>query len=107
MPAKRRAQRPATTPENREAQMVSLAMDLAERQIRDGSASAQVITHFIRAGSSREKLEHERLRKENALLAAKVEQLASAKRTEDLYANALRAMRRYSGQEEADEDDEY
>lgn len=101
--------RPATTPEGREQQMVSLAVDLAERQLREGTASAQVISHYLKLGSTRERLEQERLSQENALLQAKIEQLASAKRVEELYENALNAMREYSGQNqiEYDEDDGY
>jgi hypothetical protein len=60
--ADRPQRRPAMTEEGRESQMVSLAMDLAETQIVDGTASAQVITHYLKLGSSREKLEQERLR---------------------------------------------
>jgi len=90
---------PATTPEARENQMISLAVDLAERQLSDGSASAQVISHFLKLGSSRERLEQERLAGENRLLEVKAEALASAKRVEELYMEALGAMRAYSGQE--------
>lgn len=90
--------RPAATPESRENQMIALAVDLAERQIRDGSASSQVISHYLKLGSSREKLEQERLAKENQLLEAKTEAMASAKRLEEIYGKALEAMKVYSGQ---------
>ena len=93
----RRERRPATTPENRENQLVSLAVDLAERQMVEGTASAQVITHYLKLGSTRESLEQDRLKKENELLSAKVEQMASAKRVEELYEEALNAMRNYAG----------
>ena len=93
----RRRTRPATTPEARENQMISLAVDLTETQLRDGTASSQVITHYLKLGSSREQLEKERLMKENELLSAKVEALASAKRVEELYEDALSAMQTYSG----------
>lgn len=99
----RRKIRPATTVENRENQLVSLAVDLAERQLVEGTASAQVITHYLKLGSTRESLEQERLAKENELLSAKVEQLASAKRVEELYESALNAMRTYAGQDQGDE----
>ena len=89
--------RPATTVEARENQLVSLAVDLAEKQMAEGTASAQVITHYLKLGSTRESLEQERLRKENELLTAKVESLASAKRVEELYETALNAMRTYAG----------
>jgi len=94
----RRGRRPATTDESREAQVVSQAIDLAERQIQEGTASSQVITHFLKLGSTREQLEQDRLRRENELLQAKVESMASAKRVEELYAAALDAMRSYAGQ---------
>lgn len=90
---------PASTPENRENQLISLAVDLAERQLADGTASAQVISHFLKQASEREKLERERLRHENALLMAKADSIASAKRIEELYESALNAMRTYSGQD--------
>lgn len=95
--------RPALTPEAREMQMVSLAVDLAEQQLRDGTASSQVITHYLKLGSTRERLERERLEEENKLLKAKTEQLQSQKRMEDLYANAIKAMRTYGGQGDPDE----
>ena len=88
---------PATTPEARENQLISAAVDLAEQQILNGTASSQVITHYLKLGTTREKLEQERLRGENELLKAKVEALASAARVEELYSKALLAMRAYSG----------
>ncbi len=109
----RRLRRPATTEDNRESQLVSLAIDLAERQLAEGTASSQVITHYLKLGSTREKLEQERLRRENELLTSKVDMIASAKRVEDLYSAALDAMRSYAGQdvdehyEEERYDDEY
>lgn len=96
--------RPALTPEAREKQMVAYAVDLAEKQLLEGTASSQVITHYLKIGSMREKLERERLEEENKLLRAKTEALQSQKRVEELYVNALNAMRLYSGQGEPDED---
>jgi hypothetical protein len=103
----RRGRRPASTDENREKQLVSLANDLAERQMQEGTASSQVITHFLKSGSTREKLERERLEKEVELLQSKVDSMASAKRVEELYAAALDAMRSYAGQPLELEMDEY
>lgn len=102
------SRRPATTPEGREQQLVSMAVELAERQLQEGTASAQVITHYLKLGSTREQLEQLKLQKEIEVAAAKAEALASAKRVEELYTQALRAMREYSGQEpmEPDEYDE-
>jgi len=77
--------------------MVSIAHDLAEQQIRRGTASSQVITHFLKLGSSREKLEQQRLEHENELTRVKIEAIESQKRTEELYKEALEAMRMYSG----------
>lgn len=88
---------PATTPEARENQLISMAVDLAEQQILDGTASAQVITHYLKLGTTRERLEQEKLRKENDLLEARVEALASMARVEELYSDALKAMATYAG----------
>ena len=98
---------PAFTPEDRDNQLIARAVDLAERQLIDGTASAQVMTHYLKQASPRERLELQRLRQENALLEAKVEQLKSAKRVEELYENALNAMRAYAGHEPMPEDDGY
>ena len=89
--------RPALTPEAREQQLISLAVDLAEQQLLDGTASSQVLTHYLKLGSTREKLERERLEEENKLLRAKVDASKSAEKQEELYAQALKAMSRYSG----------
>ena len=90
--------RPATTIEGRENQLISLAIDLAEKQLQEGTASSQVITHYLKLGSTKERLEKEKLEKENELLAAKTESIQSAKRVEELYQEALNAMKTYSGQ---------
>ena len=99
MVSKRPKRRPATTEENRENQLVSLAIDLAEKQLSEGTASSKVITHYLKLGSTRERLEQERLVRENELLNSKVEMMASAKKVEELYAAALDAMRSYAGRE--------
>ena len=96
---------PARTPESRENQMIALAVELAEKQLMEGTASSQVITHFLKLGSTKEKIEKEILIKQKDLIAAKTEQIKSQKRIEELYANALNAMRRYSGNE-SDQDEE-
>ena len=88
---------PATTPEARENQVIAAAYDLAERQILAGDASSQVITHFLKLGSSREKLEKERIALESQFLQAKADAMASQKRTEELMSEALDAFRSYSG----------
>lgn len=95
---------PATTPEGRENQLVAAAYDLAEKQLLEGTASAQVITHMLKTGSRREKLEREKLERENELLRAKVEQIADSKTSQLVYQEALRAMRRYQGHEETEDD---
>ena len=99
---KRRA---ALSPEARENQMISLAVDLAEKQLVEGTASSQVITHYLKLGSTKERLEKEKLEEENKLLKARTEALQSAKRVEELYADAIAAMKRYSGNGRSDEDD--
>ncbi len=90
--------RPALSPEARENQLISLAMDLAERQIRNGTASSQLITEFVKRGSTKARLEKEILAEQKELMAAKTEALQSAKRIEELYAKAMDAFRSYSGQ---------
>lgn len=95
--------RPALSPEARENQLVALAVDLAERQLIEGTASSQVITHYLKLGSSKDRLEREKLEKENELLRAKTEALQSAQRVEELYVNAMNAMRRYSGEGDLDD----
>lgn len=88
---------PGKTPQAREAQLVAAAVELAEKQLLDGTASAQVITHYLKLGSSRELLEQDRLRNENRLTEAKIEDLGSRKETEEMYRKALLAMSAYSG----------
>lgn len=90
--------RPATTPEARENQIISSAYNLAEKQIQEGTASSQVITHFLKMGSSREAIEKEKLELEKNVLKAKAEMMESHKRIEELYGQALAAMRSYAGQ---------
>ena len=97
---------PAKTPEAKENQLISMAFDLAEKKIIDGTASSQVITHFLKLGSTKEKIEKEILEQQKELITAKTEALRSQKRIEDLYANALNAMRRYSGTPETDDYEE-
>ena len=98
--------RPALTPEAREKQLISLAVDLAEKQLQEGTASSQVITHYLKMGSTKERLERKIMEEQANMLAAKAEVLRSEKRVEELYADALKAMRKYSGQEEIIEDEE-
>lgn len=89
---------PAGTPEARENQLISLAVDLAEQQLRDGTASSQVITHYLKLGSTKERMEKEMMQEQIKLLTAKTEALKSAKHVEELYAEAMAAFRNYSGQ---------
>ena len=95
--SKNRSMKPALTPEARENQMISLAVDLAEKQLMEGTASSQVITHYLKLATTRERLEKEKLERENELLKAKTEAMESQKRIEELYSEALNAMRNYSG----------
>jgi hypothetical protein len=102
--------RPALTPEAEEAQMISLAVDRAKQQLIDGTASSQVITHYLKLGAEREKrdLENARLQEEVKLLRAKTEALEREERLEERYIAAIEAMKSYQGHEEEVEDyDEY
>lgn len=98
--------RPALTPEARENQLISLAVDLVEERLRDGTASSQETTHFLKIASSKYRLEQEKLKAETKLVMAKAEAVESQKRTEELYSKALSAMKSYSGQI-GDDNDEY
>lgn len=95
--------RPALSPEARENQMIALAMDLVEQRLRDGTASSQETTHFLKAASQKSKLEVERIKLENELTAAKTKALANAEEIKVLYEEALKAMRRYGGHGDEDE----
>ena len=88
---------PATTPEARENQLITLAVDLAEKQLADGTASSQVMTHYLKLGSTKDRIEKEILEEQKLHLRAKTEAMQSAKRVEELYKSALEAMRSYSG----------
>ena len=90
--------RPALTPEARENQLISLAVDLAERQLTEGTASSQVITHFLKLGTTKAELEKEKLKQENKLLEAKTKQAETSEEIKSLYENAIKAFRNYNGQ---------
>lgn len=92
-------ERPSLTPEGREAQLISLAVDLAEKQLREGTASSQVITHFLKLGCLQAQADLEKTRAEKELLLAKIDALEGQKKTDELYSEALAAMRLYSGTE--------
>lgn len=96
--------RPALSPEARENQLISLAVDLAEKQLREGTASSQVITHYLKLGSTKEKIEKEILMKQKDLIDAKTKAYQSAEEMKELYSNALAAMKQYSGHGDPDED---
>lgn len=100
-----RKSRPAMTPEARENQLISLAYDLVEQRLLDGTATSQETTHFLKLGSAKSKLEMEKLKKENSLLESKKEALDSSKRSEELFEKALEAMRSYSGSFIEDEEE--
>lgn len=90
-------QRKALSPEGRENQLIALAVDLAEKQLLEGTASSQVIVHYLKLGTQKEKEEVEKLKRENELLIAKKEAYQSAKHVEELYSKAIEAMKSYSG----------
>lgn len=105
--AKANPRRPAVTVEAREAQLISLAVDLAEQQLRDGTASSQVITHFLKLGTTRAELEKEKLKRENKLLEAKTKATESSEEIKALYDNAIKAMRNYAGYGEPEDYEDY
>ena len=95
--------RPALNPDARESQMIALAMDLVEQRLRDGTASSQETTHFLKLASPKNKLEQKKLELENEHLAAKTKALENAEEIKVLYEEALKAMRRYGGHSDDDE----
>ena len=102
--------RPALTPEARESQLISYAYDLVEQRLLDGTASAQETVHFLKLATQEQKVKQERMELENQLIKAKTEQIQSQKHIEELYAEAISAMREYGGHCGSDEDeydDEY
>lgn len=103
-PEKRKI-RPAITPEARENQLIALAIDLAEKQLMEGTASAQVITHYLKLGSTKDRIEKEILEKQKDLIDAKTRAYNRSDHIEELYTEAIKAMRRYSGQSEDEIDD--
>ncbi len=99
--------RPALTPEARENQMIALAMDLVEERLRNGTASSQETTHFLKLATRSEKINQQLAEKDLELKEAKRQAIQSQARIEELYANALKAMQRYSGHEDDEIDDGY
>lgn len=93
---------PATTLEGREEQLIAAAMDLVERRISEGTASAQETVHFLKLGSVRNQLEQDKIRQENLVLQTRVKEMESRKSGEEMYTRALNAFRGYSGQEPID-----
>ena len=96
-----RRSRPALTPEAREEQLVNLAVNLAEQQLRDGTASSQVITHYLKLGSTKERIEKEILQEQKELIKARTKSYQSSEEVKQLYAEALRAMKDYSGNDDS------
>ncbi len=99
--------RPALSPEAQESRMISLAMDLAEKKLRDGTASSQLVLHFAKKGSIKERLEIDILEEQKKLVAAKTQNLESQQRMDEVYQDALKAFRGYSGQEDMEDEDDY
>ena len=95
--------KPALSPEARENQLISYAVDLVEQRLLNGTASSQETTHFLKLGSMKNRLEMQKLEEENKLLQARTEALQSAKRQEELFEEAIKAMKRYSGNGDRDE----
>lgn len=102
-----RKMRPALTPEARENQMTALAMDLVEQRLIDGTASSQETTHFLKLATAKARLERERLELENELTKAKTESIRAQKRSDELFAEAIKAFKTYAGNSSNDEEDDY
>ena len=90
----------ATSMEARENELISLAYDAAEKRIREGTATSQEIVHFLKLGSSTDRLQKELMESEMKLKDAKIQALESADHLEKIYSDAIEAMKRYSGHED-------
>lgn len=90
---------PAKTPEGREAQLINLAMNQAQKQLEEGTATSQVLTYLLKLGTSLAKLEKAKLEAEVELAKAKVSSIESQQHTEQVYQEALAAFRSYTGEE--------
>ena len=99
-----RKMRPALTPEARENQLISMATDLAEKQLREGTASSQVITHFLKLGSTKERIEKEILERQKELIEAKTQSYRSQENMDSIYKEAIAAMKKYSGNGDVEDD---
>lgn len=99
-PLKPRKKRPGTTPESRENQLISLAYDLVEQRMLDGTATSQETVHFLKLGSTKERIEKEILERQKDLITAKTDSMRSSKRTEEFYQKVLDYMKLYSGRDD-------
>lgn len=99
--------RPGLTPEARENQLISLAIDLVEKRLMEGTASSQETTHFLKLATTKARIEKEILEKQKELIVAKTDALQSQKRSEEMFAEAIAAFRQYSGQGGEQEDEEW
>lgn len=102
-----RPRRPAISPDARMGQLVSLAVDCAEQQLRDGTASSQVITHFLKYATREKELELQILERQKDLISAKTEAIQAQKRSDEMFAEAIRAIRGYQGQSDQEDRDDY
>lgn len=94
---------PVMTHGARESELISLAMDQAEKQLREGTASSQIVTYYLKLGAERERLEVELMEKQKELMDAKIKAYKSAEDIKELYARALNAMRLYSGESDGED----
>lgn len=95
---KQAKRKPATDPVAREKQLINLAVDLAEKQLTDGSAAASVINHYLKLASTRESIERDILEKQSELMTAKAEAIHSSKESKQIAQEAIEAMRNYQQQ---------
>ena len=98
--------RPAINPEMREQQLISLAVDLVEQRLRDGTASAQETVHFLKLASAKAKHDTERAALENEMIRAKTQAIRDQADMKTLYKDAIEAMKRYSGNSSSSYDEE-
>lgn len=103
----RKKRRPALDPKAREDQLISLANDVAEQQMLDGTVSSQVLTHYLKLGTAKAKLELKLLEKEEALIDAKIDKIESEKKQDEMYQEVLDALKIYNGGGDPEDYDDF
>ena len=88
---------PSRSLEESEQRCIADATRLAEQKLADGTASSQIIMHYLKQGTEKTRLEIEKIKYETELVKAKTEAVKSQQRSEELFAEVVSALKEYSG----------